>query len=487
MIVCNFDIIAHRAACENPVLRIQEQQWDLQCHRQARSHPEYQQNEQQLRSSHRQQVCDSRQPTFRALQYQSENFYNTTDVGSLSINCCNCGALKFAKETESFCCSKGDVRLDEFPQLQPFLKHLYEGIDSNGKHFLTNIRKYNSVFQMTSFGCNEVSMAGFNPSFRIQGQVYHLIGSIVSMQGESPKFSQIYFIDDRESEIATRSAIVDGLKPGIVRGINQLLHESNHYVEVFKVAKEIFEQEDTPTNILKLLLMKQKDPQKNSRRYNRPLSDEIAILMPNDATNNRDIVLHYRGGGLKHISELHRSYDPLQYSLLFPCGTDGWHANLKLQNGRKLTALVYYRYHIMVRQNVSVLLQAKRLFQQYLVDAYCKIETERLQFLRRDQTALQADCYQDLRDAILDGDGDPNNVGHRIILPSTFTGGPQYMHEWQQDATSYVRKYGHPDLFITATTNPNWPEIKNSLLPGQDPQDWPDIVARFLGLKFKSC
>ena len=76
--------------------------------------------------------------------------------------------------------------------------------------------------------------------------------------------------------------------------------------------------------------------------------------------------------------------------------------------------MVYYRYHIMIRQNVSVLLRAKRLFHQYLV-AYCKIETEQLQFLRREQGVLQADCYQDLRDAILDGDGDLNNVGHRII------------------------------------------------------------------------
>ena len=93
---------------------------------------------------------------------------------------------------------------------------------------------------MTSFGCNEVSMAGFDPSFRRQGQVYHLIGSIVPAQGESPKFAQIYFIDNEESEVVTRSAIVNGLKPDIIRGINQLLQ---HYVELFKVAKEIFEQE----------------------------------------------------------------------------------------------------------------------------------------------------------------------------------------------------------------------------------------------------
>ena len=102
---------------------------------------------------------------------------------------------------------------------------------------------------MTSFGCNEVSIAGFNPSFRIQGQVCHLIGSIIPSEGETHKFAQIYFIDNQESEIATRCAIVDGLRPDIIRGINQLLHESNHYVEVFKVAKEIFEQEDNLLNV----------------------------------------------------------------------------------------------------------------------------------------------------------------------------------------------------------------------------------------------
>ena len=133
------------------------------------------------------------------------------------------------------------------------------------------------------------------------------------------------------------------------------------------------------TTNIKIVINETKRPSgEHSRRYNRPLSDEVAVQMLNDTTNNRDIVLHYRDGGLKHISELHRSYDPLQYPLLFPHGTDGWHANLKQQDGRKLTALVYYRYHIMVRQSVSVLLRAKWLFQQYLVDAYCKIETERL-------------------------------------------------------------------------------------------------------------
>ena len=51
------------------------------------------------------------------------------------MECSNCGALKFPMETESLCCSKGNVQLDAFPQPPVFLLYLYEGVDSNGKHF----------------------------------------------------------------------------------------------------------------------------------------------------------------------------------------------------------------------------------------------------------------------------------------------------------------------------------------------------------------
>ena len=479
------DTAAHRLAREDPVTRREEQQQDTASHQQARADPLYRALEQQANTARRQQVRASTHPSFRGLNYQPHNFFNTTDVGTLSVECTHCGALKFPQETESLCCLKGNVQLEAFPQPQSFLRHLYEGTNTAGKHFLASIRKYNSAFQMTSFGCNEITMAGFNPSFRVQGQVYHRIGSLVPSTGESPKFSQIYFIDNQQTEVATRCGIVDGLRLDIVRGITELLHDNNHYVQLIKVAKEIFEQHDEPANIRVVINENKRPVGEHARRYNGPMCDEVGVLMPNDNVNNRDIVLHYRDGSLQRISELHRGYDPLQYPLLFSYGTDGWHINLKSANGRKLTAMVYYRYHIMVRQQVPVLLKAKRLFQQFLVDAYCKIETERLQFLRREQKALRADCYQDLRDAMVDGDGDPRNVGRRVILPSSFTGGPRYMHERQQDAMTYVRKYGHPDLFITMTTNPNWPEIRNNLLPGQEPLDRPDLVARVFRLKVK--
>ena len=41
-----------------------------------------------------------------------------------------------------------------------------------------------------------------------------------------------------------------------------------------------------------------------------------------------------------------------------------------------------------------------------------------------------------------------------------------------------VKEYRKPDLFITMTCNPHWPEIQSELAEGQSPQDRPDVVAR---------
>ena len=104
-----------------------------------------------------------------------------------------------------------------------------------------------------------------------------------------------------------------------------------------------------------------------------------------------------------------------------------------------------------------------------MVDVYAKFETERLQYL----SALRADNYKELHDAIVAGDGDPRNVGQKFVLPATITRNPRHMYESQQDAMSYVRIYGLPGLFITMTTNPKWTENKTNLGHGQQSHDRP--------------
>ncbi|KAG2887376.1 hypothetical protein PC114_g18856 [Phytophthora cactorum] len=73
-----------------------------------------------------------------------------------------------------------------------------------------------------------------------------------------------------------------------------------------------------------------------------------------------------------------------------------------------------------------------------------------------------------------------------IILSSSFPGGVRYMRQQYYDSMAIVRQFGKPDLFITVTTNPKWPEIQDSLLPGQTASDQPDIVARVFKMKLKA-
>ncbi|CAB3224789.1 unnamed protein product [Arctia plantaginis] len=120
----------------------------------------------------------------------------------------------------------------------------------------------------------------------------------------------------------------------------------------------------------------------------------------------------------------------------------------------------YYAYRMMIRTHEeNVILKCRRLFQQFAVDMYVKVETERLAFIRFNQAKLRSEDYIHLRDAI-HSDGDVQNIGRLTILPSSYIGSPRHMHEYAQDAMTYVRNYGTPDLFITFTCNPKWTEIE---------------------------
>ena len=54
-----------------------------------------------------------------------------------------------------------------------------------------------------------------------------------------------------------------------------------------------------------------------------------------------------------------------------------------------------------------------------------------------------------------------------------------------QDAMALFQSMGKPNLFITVTCNPEWPEIKENLLPGQSAQDQPDLTARIFNAHLK--
>jgi len=126
-----------------------------------------------------------------------------------------------------------------------------------------------------------------------------------------------------------------------------------------------------------------------------------------------------------------------------------------------------------------------RLFQEICVDKYAQIEHERLGYFRTTHFKRRSDRRRGLEDAAANGT-DLADVGTRVILPSSFIGGPRQMSQLYHDAMAIVRYCGKPDLFITMTANPKWEEITSALLPGQTAQDRPDLVARVFRLKFEA-
>ncbi|KAL5575313.1 hypothetical protein UlMin_017012 [Ulmus minor] len=139
----------------------------------------------------------------------------------------------------------------------------------------------------------------------------------------------------------------------------------------------------------------------------------------------------------------------------------------------------YYCYKLQIRSTDKyILLHSGRLLQQYVIDMYVKIETQRLDYFRNRQDEIRAELYQGIIDNIECGETRASKIGRRIILPASFIGGPRDMRKRYMDAMSLVQRFGKPDIFLTITCNPNWNEIKQELQPHEEPQNRPDLVTR---------
>ncbi|CAI9265132.1 unnamed protein product [Lactuca saligna] len=75
------------------------------------------------------------------------------------------------------------------------------------------------------------------------------------------------------------------------------------------------------------------------------------------------------------------------------------------------------------------------------------------------------DLYQGVVDCVNAAEVRSNMIGQRVVLPASVIGGPCDMRRQFLDAMTLVQDDGNPDIFLTMTCNPNWPEIKDELLP----------------------
>ncbi|XP_065665574.1 uncharacterized protein LOC136086999 [Hydra vulgaris] len=174
------------------------------------------------------------------------------------------------------------------------------------------------------------------------------------------------------------------------------------------------------------------------RCYNLPSHDEVAVVFVGEdgaPPTSREVVIYPRGHPLKIVSSMSANLDPMQYA----------------------------------------------------VDAYVKIEGQRLAFVRNNQNKLRSEQYDALHEHVNKIANERNvRPGRVVILPSSYVGSPRALKENFEDAMASIKKYGKPDLFITFTCNPKWREITEYLYPGQTAKDRPDLVTRVFKLKLNN-
>jgi hypothetical protein len=351
------------------------------------------------------------------------------------------------------------------------------------------------------------------PTFRIQGVLYHRIGSLLPPPDHAPAFLQVYMYDGIAAQETERNKAYIQRDTEISRQIAELLHDVNPFVRFLNHNSERLRQDDSVRVRITL-----KDPEAgDQRRYNLPVDENFAAIIPaaEEGARYRDIIISNRDGSLQRITESSPIYLPLRYPLLFPFGERGWYFQMQAapapstrppddvidvdeetqpQRGRgaggstKVSPREWFAglFHSH-KDALNHVLCAGHLLHEIAVDGACIVETLKTRWLYNNQKQLRADLYQGVVDYLAtDADDEANNtIGRRIVLPATHQGSPRNLSAHYQDAMAIARRHGGPSLFITFTCNPTWLEISRELQPGQTAADRPDLTARVFDMKLK--
>ncbi|XP_022894082.1 uncharacterized protein LOC111408566 [Olea europaea var. sylvestris] len=452
--------------------------------------------------------------------------------------CKHCGAHKLYRETKGFCCSNGKVKLFMLDSSDE-LYTLFTSKEPVSIEFKKYARSYNNHFVFTSFGVkyDKEQFKAYKCIyiFRIQGQVYHYVNQLMP-DNNTPCYIQLYFYDT-VNELENRMKTSEHLVESILFLLIEIL-KVNPYSKFFRSLSNRTDLHEHKIQIRCHVGLDQ-------RVFNTLSTSQVAAIWVEDDKNTnirvRDITIYGHSGDSHRVHYYYGCYDPLQYPLLFPLGECGWHevilryeqksshiaqfvdnivdpnvclysflcllyfykcdieskykilfilAYVVLKDTRKKRSQVscreYYSYKLQIRpSDKSVLLHPGRLFQQYVVDMYVKIETSRLDYFRSNQKQIRAELYQGIVDSIHNGETRGYKIGKKFVLPQSFTCGPRDMLRRYLDAIALVQRYGKSDLFITITCNPNWPEIKQELKHNDEVQNRPDLIVRVFRAKLE--
>ncbi|XP_060519932.1 uncharacterized protein LOC132698088 [Cylas formicarius] len=156
---------------------------------------------------------------------------------------------------------------------------------------------------------------------------------------------------------------------------------------------------------------------------------------------------------------------------------------------KKVSLRDFYQHRLMIRdETFSILHNSAKLFQQYVVDTYVKIESQELWWYQANQRQVRTTYYNRLIDYVRRrvAEAGPNaRIGRITILPSGFNASCRGQNKLYPNAIAVVARHGKPELFITMTCNPHWPKITRNLSFNQRVENRSELVCRVFHTKLE--
>ncbi|GBN73476.1 hypothetical protein AVEN_137967-1 [Araneus ventricosus] len=141
-------------------------------------------NESENKREHRlQKVREHRGPLNLKINEKEYSKHEKVIIGEMSQICKYCSTKKYKCEPPGMCCCSGKVRLPALGTPPESLLSYMSGTTSESKHFRKNIRRYNSCFQMTSFGASSiVGRSGFETTFKVKYTTKRALSSLFQVK-----------------------------------------------------------------------------------------------------------------------------------------------------------------------------------------------------------------------------------------------------------------------------------------------------------------
>ena len=126
---------------------------------------------------------------------------------------------------------------------------------ARSREFHANIVSYNNSVSFASEGIDNVDQTVAPYTFRMQGNIYHLFPPLVPVNGERPRFAQIYTVDPTQQQATDRHFHNQHLDRAVLEDLYASLRLTNPYIGGLKTCEQRVRDHPAPADAHVRLVM----------------------------------------------------------------------------------------------------------------------------------------------------------------------------------------------------------------------------------------